>query len=100
MQPQSRGWQPGWRERQPGTSRLHAGRFKTAKRRSSALANHLLSYAEDRVLPRRQRMRRIPILVLALIGAAGCPGREVAKVDPNQAKEQYHDIPVEVNRDI
>ena len=32
--------------------------------------------------------------------AAGCPGREVAKVDPNQVKEQYHDIPVEVNRDI
>src|SRR5688572_472844 len=45
-------------------------------------------------------MRRIPVLALVLMGAAGCPGREVAKVDPNQAKEQYHDIPVEVNRDI
>lgn len=32
--------------------------------------------------------------------AAGCPGREVSRVDPNQAKEQQTKIPVSVNRDI
>jgi len=31
---------------------------------------------------------------------AGCINREVAEVEPNQEKEQFKDIPVEINRDI
>jgi hypothetical protein len=49
-------------------------------------------------------MRRIACtFVIALTGAAllaGCPSREVSKVDPNQTKEELKDIPVEINRDI
>jgi hypothetical protein len=51
-------------------------------------------------------MRSIPKLTSLVIGlatvalAAGCPNREVSKVDPSQVKEGYKDIPVEINRDI
>ncbi len=51
-------------------------------------------------------MRPIPKLTSLVIGlatvalAAGCPNREVSKVDPSQVKEGYKDIPVEINRDI
>ncbi len=38
------------------------------------------------------------LTTLALV--AGCPGREVSKVDPNPTKEGLKDIPVEINRDI
>lgn len=38
------------------------------------------------------------LVTLALL--AGCPQREVAKVDPTQTKEGFKDIPVEINRDI
>ncbi len=31
---------------------------------------------------------------------AGCPDREVAKVDPRQNREQQKEIPVQINRDI
>lgn len=49
-------------------------------------------------------MRRIAnisitsFMFIALV--AGCANREVAKVDPNQSKEQFKDIPVNINRDI
>jgi hypothetical protein len=49
-------------------------------------------------------MRRIAQISLASIASialvAGCANREIARVDPNQTKEQFKDIPVEVNRDI
>lgn len=47
-------------------------------------------------------MRRLIALssVLGLALAAGCPAREVSKIDPSQQREEYKDIPVEVNRDI
>lgn len=38
---------------------------------------------------------------LASIAAlAGCPDREVSVVDPNQDKEEFKDIPVQLNRDL
>jgi len=37
---------------------------------------------------------------LTVAFAAGCPGREVARVDPAPVKEEFKDIPVEINRDI
>lgn len=49
-------------------------------------------------------MRRSLSLFAATVIAggllAGCPGREVAKVDPGQNKEELKDIPVQINRDI
>lgn len=49
-------------------------------------------------------MRRIAQLSLASIVSmtlvAGCANREVARVDPTQTKEQFKDIPVQINRDI
>jgi hypothetical protein len=45
-------------------------------------------------------MRRIFGLTLLIALAAGCPNREVAKVDPNPVKEGFKDIPVQINRDI
>ena len=38
--------------------------------------------------------------VLTLAFATGCPDREVAQVNPKPTKEEYKDIPVELNRDI
>lgn len=38
--------------------------------------------------------------VLAVAMLAGCPDRPVSKVDPTPVKEEFKDIPVEVNRDI
>lgn len=40
----------------------------------------------------------LALVLLTLI--AGCPAREVSKIDPNQQKEEYKDIPVDANRDI
>ena len=34
------------------------------------------------------------------VGAMGCPNREVAEILPTQNREEYKDIPVEVNRDV
>lgn len=49
-------------------------------------------------------MRRIAQLSLTALVSfalfAGCANREVARVDPTQAKEEFKDIPVELNRDI
>lgn len=49
-------------------------------------------------------MRRIFTLgslgLATLALATGCPGREVAEVDPQPQKEELKDIPVEINRDI
>jgi hypothetical protein len=49
-------------------------------------------------------MRRIAQISLASITSialvAGCADREIARVDPTQTKEQFKDIPVEINRDI
>ncbi len=40
-------------------------------------------------------------LAAATLGLfAGCPDREVSKVVPNQDKEEFKDIPVQLNRDI
>lgn len=46
-------------------------------------------------------MRRLSsTLLLLALAAAGCPSREVARIDLNQQKQEYKDIPVSVNRDI
>jgi hypothetical protein len=38
--------------------------------------------------------------IVSVALAAGCADREVAKVDPQGPKEQFKDIPVQLNRDI
>lgn len=47
-------------------------------------------------------MRRLNLLLAgsATLLLAGCPDREVSKVVPNQDKEEFKDIPVQLNRDI
>ncbi len=46
------------------------------------------------------RIGIIAASIVTLTLAAGCPSREVSKVDPAQVKEGFKDIPVEINRDI
>jgi len=36
----------------------------------------------------------------SLVAMAGCPDREVSVVDPQQDKEEFKDIPVQLNRDV
>jgi hypothetical protein len=43
------------------------------------------------------RLRRLALMLLVM---AGCPSREVTRIDPAQQKQERKDIPVEVNRDI
>jgi hypothetical protein len=43
------------------------------------------------------RLRRLALILLVM---AGCPSREVTRIDPSQQKQERKDIPVEVNRDI
>jgi hypothetical protein len=48
-------------------------------------------------------MRTLSLVSLGLVGAgllAGCPDRNVSEVNPNQNKEEYKDIPVNLNRDL
>ncbi len=47
-------------------------------------------------------MRIVPALSSLLVACAlvGCPDREVSVVDPVQDKEEFKDIPVQLNRDI
>ncbi|HUH05048.1 MAG TPA: VWA domain-containing protein [Kofleriaceae bacterium] len=54
-----------------------------------------------------RQVRFTPLAVIASIGGlagtlllAGCPAREVARVDPRPVKEGQTSIPVEINRDI
>ena len=47
-----------------------------------------------------QKLTSLVIGLATVALAAGCPNREVSKVDPSQVKEGYKDIPVEINRDI
>jgi len=44
----------------------------------------------------------MPALVAGTLAVtlAGCPDREVAKVDPRQNREQEKEVPVQINRDI
>lgn len=35
-----------------------------------------------------------------LFALAACPNREISRVDPNQDKEEFKDIPVQLNRDL
>lgn len=43
----------------------------------------------------------VPTLALGAVATlAGCPDREVAKVDPRQNREQQKEVPVQINRDI
>lgn len=41
-----------------------------------------------------------PVLTFCLANLTGCPSRDVSAVEPNQAKEQQKEIPVNLNRDI
>ncbi|MFH0902658.1 MAG: vWA domain-containing protein [Pseudomonadota bacterium] len=46
-------------------------------------------------------MRKLVFSMLILgISSSGCPAREVSEVPPRQQKEEYIDIPVDVNRDL
>jgi len=43
-----------------------------------------------------------PVMIAGTLAVtlAGCPDREVAKVDPRQNREQEKEVPVQINRDI
>lgn len=54
-----------------------------------------------RNLPRRILTSLLaPALVVTTLTLAGCPDREVARVDPRQNREQQKEIPVQINRNI
>lgn len=41
-----------------------------------------------------------PLLFCALAGLAGCPNREVSRVEPNPEKEEFKNIGIKINRDL
>jgi hypothetical protein len=45
-------------------------------------------------------MRRLYLASLGLLALAGCPDRKISEVNPNQDKEEFKDIPVQLNRDL
>jgi hypothetical protein len=48
-------------------------------------------------------MRRLTLATFGLLGVgllAGCPDRNISEVNPNQDKEEFKDIPVQLNRDV